>query len=274
MRRPDFIVVGARRCGTTWLHQCLKEHPGLTLPSATKELFFFDRYWDRGVAWYERYFRDCPADRVCGEVSPSYFNAPLAPTRIRSLLPQVKLVFALRSPLERVVSLHRHLQLSGDIRISLRDALEVHPELVDEGYYAKHLGRFRDVFERDRMFVLIQENVGPDAGLAPLFAFLGVADDFHPPSLDAKINPARVARAPAPALIAARLSRALHRCGWHRAVAFAKATGAGGLFFRRPVLGKTRLPSDVLRRIHEIYDDDTRLLGAMLGCDLEQVWKY
>lgn len=273
MRRPDFIVAGARRCGTTWLHQCLKEHPGITLPSATKELFFFDRYWDRGVAWYERYFRDCPADRTCGEVSPSYFCAPLAPTRISSLLPRVKLVFVLRSPLERVVSLYRHLQLSGDIKISLRDALEAHPELVSEGYYAKHLGRFRETFAQDRIFVLVQEDVKA-GGLGPLFAFLGVEDGFRPPSFDAKINAAREARAMSPALIAARLSRRLHRYGWHRAVAFAKAAGAERFFVRRPSLGKTSVPIDIARRIHEIYDDDTRLLGAMLHRDLEKTWNY
>ena len=273
MTRPDFIVAGARRCGTTWLHRCLGEHPGIALPTATKELFFFDRNWDRGTQWYERYFETCPPGKITGEVSPSYFTAPEAPSRIHSTVPDAKLVFILRNPLERVMSLYHHMRVSGDLTADLAEALITNAELIDEGFYARHLERFRATFAPERIFVLLQEDAA-QGGLAPLFGFLGVQPGFEPPSLHQRINERREPRAPGPARAAVRLSRALHHSGLHRVVTAAKALGADRLFVRRRSLAKAGAPAGIADRVHALYDDDTRQLGQMLGRDLKQVWDY
>jgi hypothetical protein len=273
MPMPDFIVAGVRRCGTTWLHRCLSEHPGIALPSATKELFFFDRNWERGTEWYARYFADCPPGKVYGEVSPSYFNAAQAPARIKATLPDARLIFILRNPLERVMSLYHHMHVSGDLTADLGEALDRHPELLDEGFYARHIAHFREIFPAERMFVAVQEDLTRD-GLAPLFAFLGVREDFQPPSLTARINARREARADLPARAAVRLSRALHRSGLHRAVTLAKSLGADRLFVRRRPLPRDSAPAGIAARVHALYDDDTRQLGHLLGRDLKQVWDY
>ncbi len=273
MTLPDFIVAGVRRCGTTWLHRCLSEHPDIALPAATKELFFFDRNWDRGVEWYARYFADCPPGKRYGEVSPSYFNAAQAPARIESVLPDVKLVFILRNPLGRVMSLYHHMQVSGDLTAPLPEALDRHPELLDEGFYARHIARFRAIFPPERIFVAAQEDLARD-GLASLFAFLGVREDFQPPSLTERINARREARAGLPARAAVRLSRTLHRAGLHRAVTLAKSLRADRLFVRRRALPKDSAPAGIAARVHALYDDDTRQLGHLLGRDLGQVWDY
>jgi hypothetical protein len=273
MTLPHFIVAGARRCGTTWLHRCLGEHSGIALPAATKELFFFDRNWERGTAWYERYFDACPPGRIVGEVSPSYFHAPLAPERIASLLPDAKLVFILRNPLERVISLYHHMRVSGDLTVELPEALATNAELVDEGFYARHLERFRATFPPEHILVLIQEDVARD-GLAPLFAFLGVQQDFEPPSLNERVNERREPRARLPALAAVRLSRALHHSGLHHVVTAAKALGADRLFVRRRSLAGAGVTAGIADRVHALYDADTDRLGQILGRDLRQVWNY
>ena len=43
-RLPDFLVIGAPKCGTHWLHECLREHPEVYLTPGVHEVFFFDRY--------------------------------------------------------------------------------------------------------------------------------------------------------------------------------------------------------------------------------------
>jgi hypothetical protein len=273
MTRPDFIVAGVRRCGTTWLHRCLGEHPGIALPTATKELFFFDRNWDRGIAWYERYFDACPPGKIYGEASPSYFYASEAPSRIASVVPDAKLIFVLRNPLERVISLYHHMRVSGDLNVDLVEALKTNAELVDEGFYAKHLERFRAIFAPERIFVLVQEDVA-QTGLAPLFAFLGVQPDFQPPSLNQRINERREARSELPVRAAVRLSRTLHHSGLHRVVTAAKALGADRLFVRRRSLAKAGAAAGIADRVHALYDADTDRLGHILGRDLGQVWDY
>lgn len=51
----DFIGIGPMRAGTSWLHHALSLHPGVSLPRE-KETFYFDRYFERGPAWYAAHF--------------------------------------------------------------------------------------------------------------------------------------------------------------------------------------------------------------------------
>ena len=53
MTFPTFLVIGAQRAGTTWLHLVLQSHPHIYMPKRRKEVHFFDWYYDRGVGWYQ-----------------------------------------------------------------------------------------------------------------------------------------------------------------------------------------------------------------------------
>src|SRR5690606_25050973 len=101
MRLPDFVIAGSWKSATSWLHDPLSVLPEIWMPAHTKELYFFDRYFDRGVEWYASYFSEAPRDRKVGEASPSYMIHPAASQRIRATNPTAKLVFSLRSPVDR-----------------------------------------------------------------------------------------------------------------------------------------------------------------------------
>ena len=82
MNRPNFLVIGAQRAGTTLLHRLLATHPEVYVPFQRKELHYFDRYFERGDAWYAGYFPAEPATRrylAVGEVTPDYLAHPQAP---------------------------------------------------------------------------------------------------------------------------------------------------------------------------------------------------
>ena len=53
---PNFIGIGVPRAGTTWLHELLDMHPDVAVPQRRKEVHFFDRYYDKGMAWYSSFF--------------------------------------------------------------------------------------------------------------------------------------------------------------------------------------------------------------------------
>ena len=52
---PDFLIIGAKKSGTTSLYRYLSNHP-LILPASTKEIGFFDRYFQKGENWYRMNF--------------------------------------------------------------------------------------------------------------------------------------------------------------------------------------------------------------------------
>ncbi len=113
---PDFIIIGARKCGTTSLYEYLTQHP-CVLSALSKELYFFDYHYEKGADWYsshfptqfEKHMREKAFDKkmITGEATPSYFSQPIVASRIAELLPRVKLILLLREPIAAAYSAYQ-----------------------------------------------------------------------------------------------------------------------------------------------------------------------
>jgi hypothetical protein len=113
---PDFVVIGAQKCGTTTLYHHLTQHPYVER-AATKELHFFDNHFDKGVEWYRRCF---PPPKwkdgqktVTGEATPKYLFRPDIPEKAAEIIPQAKLIVLLRNPVDRTYSQFHHGARNG-----------------------------------------------------------------------------------------------------------------------------------------------------------------
>ena len=96
---PNFLGIGVQRAATTWLHNCLDEHPQVFVPK-DKELHFFSSQFDRGLAWYESCFAAANGQMAVGEITPTYLHeAPIE--RIAATLPAARLFLVLREPVAR-----------------------------------------------------------------------------------------------------------------------------------------------------------------------------
>src|SRR5690554_3991052 len=104
----DFIGVGPMRAGTTWLHHALSQHPEIVLPRE-KETFYFDRYFDRGEAWYAAHFEERLGSALYGEIGASYFSSDAARERIYASSPGALIIVSVREPAERAFSSFIHL---------------------------------------------------------------------------------------------------------------------------------------------------------------------
>jgi hypothetical protein len=143
---PDFLIIGARKCGTTSLYEYLTQHPDV-LPALSKELFYFDHHYEKGTNWYRRHFptrvekwvyEKATGNRiVTGEATPSYFYHPNAARRIAEALPQVKLILLLREPVAAAYSAYQF-----GIKMGTYTAQEVvfHQVIQDELSYIKQGG--------------------------------------------------------------------------------------------------------------------------------------
>jgi sulfotransferase family protein len=194
---PDFLVLGAQKAGTTALYDYLYRHPAISGPR-WKEVSFFDRHWGRGERWYRGNFPRRARPPV-GEASPSYLFHPLAPQRVRSLVPDARLVALLRNPVDRAFSHYQHEVALGREPLSFEDALAAEDErtrgeierMVGDpryfshawwnwtyrarGLYAEQLERWYAIFPREQLLVLSTEELGtaPAETYGRVLAFVG-----------------------------------------------------------------------------------------------------
>jgi len=78
---PTFLAVGAAKTGTSWLHQCMREHPNIFVPER-KEIDFFSWNHNNGPKWYRTFFSARENKEEAGEISPSYMVSEEAPKRM------------------------------------------------------------------------------------------------------------------------------------------------------------------------------------------------
>src|SRR5215217_3863600 len=104
---PDFIIIGGKKCGTTFLYNLLTQHPHVE-PAAKKELHYFDTLFGEGIEWYRRCF---PPPRwkdgrrtFTGEGTPYLHRSSAVPERMAEMLPQARLIALLRNPADRAYS--------------------------------------------------------------------------------------------------------------------------------------------------------------------------
>ena len=183
--RPNFIVIGTARSGTTSLHRYLEANPDIFM-SEIKEINFFSnqKYWQKGIGWYERHFEKA-TQKAVGEASTSYTNYPLirsVPERMRKYLPHAKFIYILRDPIDRFMSHYLHRIRRGIEVREIADIIENHPDdhLLWQGRYFAQLEQYLAHFPIERFFLLTIDELKekPDDTVKAIYRFLGVDDSF------------------------------------------------------------------------------------------------
>ena len=120
---PDFLIIGAGKCGTSSLYEYLIQHTSVN-KSLTKQIHFFDRYYDRGVAWYKVCFPFKWQKSISGEATPHYMTHPLAAERAFKVVPNAKIIAMLRNPIDRAFSHYKMEFRNNNENLSFEDAIE------------------------------------------------------------------------------------------------------------------------------------------------------
>jgi hypothetical protein len=152
MKQPDFIIIGAMKSATSSLHVQLGAQDGIFM-SEPKEPNFFsdDDQHKRGTDFYLGLFAGAAKTDLCGESSTHYTKLPDYPqavSRMKALLPSVKLIYVMRHPVERLISHYVHRWTEKVIRCDIDDALDRHPELIYYSRYGYQLEPYFEAFGR------------------------------------------------------------------------------------------------------------------------------
>jgi hypothetical protein len=279
MTRPNFLIIGAGRAGTTSLYEYLRQHPDVFM-SPVKEPNFF-AFADGslpergpGAAWlrrtsvttlrdYEALFADAGAAAATGEASPRYLRTPAAPALMRELVPGARLVAILRNPVERAYAHYLGLRRDGlEPAASFEEALrdeerrlrENWPQagMVEAGFYNRHLSRYHELFPREQVRVYLHEDLAADPSglLRDLFSFLGVDPGFSP---DTSGVHGRTGVVRNPVL----------RAAWERSARLRESLGVA-----LPERAGVPLAPDTRARLLEVYRSDILALEQLIERDL------
>lgn len=194
-RLPDFLIIGASKAGSTSLHFYLDQHPEISM-SYPKETNFFTREdYIEALDWYTSCFADRPGLR--GEASPKYATFPKfkhVPERIFALVPQVKLIYIVRDPVERAESHYYHRYFN---RTESRGIEEVFSELDDledplvaVSMYGMQLEQYLEFFPLSQILILDNRDLRNDRELTmrSVFSFLGVDPGFSSKSFKREVK--------------------------------------------------------------------------------------
>lgn len=197
--RPDFIIIGTVKGGTTSLYNYIGRHPKV-LPATEKEVRFFNTQFEKGEDWYFAHFPPIPQGEkyLTGEASPTYIYEDGVAQRMGATVPDVKLIAVLRNPIDRAVSHYYMLKKLGQENRSLEKAIAGEMEVLSKvtkqsleevsfpdkmgylrcGLYVYFLQQWRKKFPEDRLLILKSEDLydKPEETMKQVFDFLGLPD--------------------------------------------------------------------------------------------------
>jgi hypothetical protein len=214
-RGPGFVIIGAKRGGTTSLYNYLLEHPSVVrlFPGRQhiKGVHYYDSNYGRGPAWYRSHFPLEAAGRhlarpglrgaIAGEASPYYLFHPLAAERLARDFPDVRIIVNLRDPVERTYSHFKEATYHGRETLGFDAALDAeerrlrgeaeriatepgylsfaheHLSYLAQSRYMDMLPRWFALFPREQFHITISEDfyADPDRHVNAVWRFLGLA---------------------------------------------------------------------------------------------------
>jgi Sulfotransferase family len=296
MALPDFLVAGVPKAGTTALHAALSRHPALYLSPVKEPKFFLtdgppptkggpgdaltyrEHVWQRDK--YEALFDTAAPGALRGEATPLYLYDAAAMQRIRTLVPDARLIVVIRDPVERAHSNWTHLWSAGlepegdflracaeeEGRIAAGWASFWHYKGL--GRYGEQLERAYSLFPRDQLLVLRYRLLidDPAAALDRICAFLGVETGLitEIPRENVTAHP-ELTLAHRAVSLGMRASTAVGRL--LPGTAATAATHRLERYLQRGNRERQPLSWQQRQALLPWFEDDVRLLGSLLGED-------
>ena len=183
-RLPTFVGIGGHKCASTWLSECMRDHPQIFV-SEPKELAFFSNRYDKGLEWYSAFFKSSSKYRQAGEYTSHYIYHEKAPQRILETIGQVRVLAVIREPVARALSQikygirHGFLDRPSARVISLPQLLQfidAYSPIIDRSLYVAGIRRFMSAMGTQNVLVLDQYDCSrsPDLVLQRVWDFLDV----------------------------------------------------------------------------------------------------
>jgi hypothetical protein len=268
--KPDFIIIGAMKCATSTLHEQLAQQPGFFMSTPKEPNYFSDDHiYDRGPEWYSSLFLGAAPSDICGESSTHYTKLPTYPetlSRMRSALPDLKLIYVIRNPIDRLVSQYIHEQTERTIDGPIEQALGIYPRLIDYSRYEMQIAPFIDEYGPEQILISSAERLSerPQEELERICRFLGYHGNPRWVEEKARVNVSKERLIKNPIrdiLVNQPLLRAIRR-------QFIPKSWRNRVRSYWQIHDRPHLSEETVLRLKDIFDADLERLGNRLGVRL------
>ncbi len=295
---PHFVVIGAQKSASTFLQDQMAQHPGIEIVPGEVRVFE-EPFYSQGAADSLPDLFKGPPTKVRGIKRPDYLGRPEITERLARHLPEARLLVVLREPVARAISSYYHYVRHGfaplmDINDAFdslldRSMAKGHPramEILEYGLYGRHLHRFQDHFDPERIAIFDQRPLTKDPGpfLTQAFEHVGVDPTFTPTRPDRVSN--KGVYSPLRLRILRTKNRRVYRYAPDLSRREPRRPSAPGWLYNAGVVALDRallsrfdpghpatLSEPVRRRLEEYYAEDAPLLRTTLeGHDVAPDW--
>ncbi len=203
--KPNYMVIGAAKCATTTICSLLGKHPDVFMVKCKEPQFFnHDEIFARGFDWYESLYADAGRKKMRGEgsnASSMKEQFPNALPRIAAYAPELKLIYTVRDPFDRIESywIEKRSNAGDPVHRDFNHALKVNRHwFVDSSNYLAQLDPFREIYSDENIHVVFYEDFkeDPAAVMRGCFEFLGVDPEIAIPNAGGHLNRSEGKRVP------------------------------------------------------------------------------
>lgn len=204
MRLPDFLIIGSSKSGTTTLYKYLCCHPQVYMSNPKEPQFFaMDDLYEKGLESYSNLFKNANSSQVCGEASGRYADFPKYPeaaARIAKHLPNIKLIYIMRHPVDRAyshyvqtikwnqkvatnphLSKYRTTETQAKVTETFEENIARDSRYLDISNYMLQIEQYLQFFSRESFLFLLMEDLinNPADVLKQICCFIGVDEKIN-----------------------------------------------------------------------------------------------
>ena len=156
--KVNFMIIGAQKCGTSTLFDILADHPSVVACAQKEPLFFSDsKDWKKELQNYEKLF-DSENCKLLFEASTTYTFYPLRNLEIWNDIfeynPDMKFLYLVRNPIDRIISSYMHTYQRGYIDLSIEEALIANRLFIDVSRYYTQISPYIKRFGRNNILLI------------------------------------------------------------------------------------------------------------------------
>lgn len=299
------------KCATSSMHAILSSREDVFMPGSEVHFFTMGDLIQSGeqvkldpdrtrfslddeekLEWYRSFFKDADSNQLIGEDSTTYLPSRIAPERIQDLLPDVKLIFMLRNPVDRTHSHYRHLVNTGRAtrtfeQTLIRGSSNIHLR----SFYKSQLERYFRLFPRDQIKVVLFERFMEETQTVvdEVCSYLGFSNSIDLEEVETHTNVSWYPRWPKAYfainyLLEGKIDRYRYHWPGEPSEVHAPEISFGDRLLRGFLLRlRRRLPrqdsypsmDDSLReRLTQIYARENRGIGDLIEPDVGEYWPF
>ncbi|MDY6896691.1 MAG: sulfotransferase domain-containing protein [Cyanobacteriota bacterium] len=197
--KPNFLVIGAAKCGSTTISSLLNSHPDIYLVPDEVAFFAEDEIYAQGIEWYEGLFSSAGNAQCIGERSNHYTMKERYPLALNRLLTHMKpddlkLIYIVRNPIEMIESYwievrsHGSEEVHYDFNVAVRKNRN---RLINVANYWRQIGLYREYFADEQIHIVFLEDLKANQSqvIRDCYVFLGVDPEVALALAETKLNP-------------------------------------------------------------------------------------